>query len=343
MRTLTSPPLCANGVALLELMLVVGVIAAATAGVVATANYTNTQRRIGNQVRHTKEIVENVNAALVSRGDYALLTLNQANAIRDGMFPRDMLRDGEPKAWRGDVLLTGTSVAGIPNYGAALIFTGVPASACIQFVSEASAVAYSASVNGRVVKSGYGALDMSALTEACQGGTSRVELVHAKNGGAGLPVPGSPPPAPPVPCSAPPPPLVETIVDTACPGGMLGTRVFETRYTCNDEVGEIVAQRPTLLSDTCQRACALPSPATQIDMQYRTAWRTGACPHRQDGTIRESRMERRERKRTAICNTSPGYSAPVGSYVWPSWTGWASWIGVGTGAWTVELNTCAPR
>lgn len=328
---------------MLELLLVVGVVAVATAGVVATATYTHTQRKIGNEVRHTKEIVENVNAALVSSGDYALLTLNQANAIRDGMFPKDMLKDGEPRAWNGDVLLTGTTVAGMPNYGAALVFTEVPASACIRFVSEASAVAYSASVNGRVVKDGYGALDMSALTEACQGDTSRVELVHAKNGGAGLPVPGSPPPAPPVPCSAEPPPLVETIVDATCPAGMLGTRVFETRTTCDPEWGRLVVQKPTLLSDTCKRACLLPRPTTQVDIQHRTAWRTVACPHGAAGTIRESRMERRERTRTAICNTSPGYSSPVGSYVWPSWSGWSSWLALGSGAWTVELNTCTPK
>lgn len=313
----------------------------ATAGVVATASYTHTQRRIGNEVRHTKNIVENVNAALVSRGDYALLTLNQTNAIRDGIFPRDMLRDGEPKAWDGDVLLTGTTVAGMPNYGAALIFTEVPASACIRFVSEASAVVYSASVNGRTVKNSYGALDMSAVTEACQGDTSRVELVHAKNGGAGLPVPGSPPPAPPVPCSAPPAPLVETIVDAACPAGQLGTREFETRYTCNDEVGEIVAQRPVLKSDTCQRACVLPTPASQLEVQYRTATRELACPHGQLGKIRQHRLEQRTRTRQSVCSTSPGYSAPVGHYSWAPWTGWSSWLAVGSGAWTVGLNTCA--
>ncbi|WP_152597767.1 type 4 pilus major pilin [Novilysobacter arseniciresistens] len=322
--------------ALLELIAVVGVIAVATAAIVGTAKYTNNQRVIGNQVENAGVIVDRVVKASMASGHFA--TLNQANALRDGLFPPSMLDEvGNPRAWKGGVALTGVPVAGVPSFGAALTFDKVPGHACVKFVSQAAPGFYSIKVNDQLVKDKFEALDIPLLTRSCEPATSRVQFVYAKNGGTGLPPPGAPIPPPPIPCT-PKASTTETVVDTACPAGWLGTRVFETRYTCFPETGQTIAQKPTLMSDTCQPACVLPLPHQQVDRQLRTAYRSPACSAGQAGVLTQARREERTRSRTAMCAPSPGYSAPVGNFSWTPYTVWSTWTGAG--AWSVVSSSC---
>lgn len=330
-----------GGVALLELMLVIGVVAIGTAGVMATYKVVDSNRKINNEVEHAITIAENVVATSAVAGDFH--QINQVNALREGIFPADMLDDaGDPKnAWGGDVLLTATDVDGKPDWGTVLTFEGVPASACSKLATQAAAGFYAVSVNDENVRDNYGPIDVNALASLCTD-NSRVQFTYAKHGGAGEYVD----PDNMAPCVVTPP-TTEVIVDLACPSGQLGDVSFRTDTVCYSPYGpptDLPAVRVT--PDTCTPKCVLPSPDTQEDIQTRTATQTLACPAGQSSTtggnmgITQSRQEQRSSSRAASCPPSPGYSGPVGPYVWSAWTPFSSWLP--TTPWATTANTCAP-
>lgn len=324
-----------RGLALLELLLAVGVLAVATAGITITAKVVDTKRKVGNEVRHAQEIAEKVNSAYLTSGDYAFTTLNQENAKRDKIFPAEMLNDaGDPKAWDGDVLLAGAPVAGLADMGAALIYTAVPTDACVDLVSGASKGFYGVSINDTPVRDRYSAISPQRVVQLCnQGPTARVQFLHAKHGGAVVAAPSL------SPCIVPPP-LIEEVVNTGCPTGQLGTRTYRTEYHCPSSYGGVFAGPAALVSDTCTPACVLPSPATQSSSENRTGSRTLACPTGQLGAITQSGPETRTQTRQAVCETPPGYTAGVGPYTWTEWSPWSPWSD--SGPWSTVSDTCAP-
>lgn len=85
---------------------------------------------------------------------------------------------------------------------------------------------------------------------------------------------------------------------------------------------------------TCAPNCVVPDPATQTDVDTRTATREQSCPSGQEGVIEQQRPERRTRTRTASC------PAPTGAVAWTPWSPWSSWQA--TGNWETVSNTCAP-
>lgn len=336
-----------SGVALLELMLVIGVIAIGTAGIMGTYKVVDNNRKIGKEVKHARIIAKNVVTAGVTgfatgrSGDFMGLT--QTTAKRYKLFPRTMLDDaGNPKnAWGGDVLLTATQVAGKPNWGAVLTFEQVPEGACSKLATQAAPAFYSVSVNDTNVRDSYGPLDVSALATACSD-NSRIQFTYAKHGGAGEYVD----PDNLAPCTVPPP-TTEVITDLACPSGQLGDVSFRTDSVCYSPYGPSTDLPAVRISpDTCTPKCVLPSPATQNDIQTRPRTRTLACPAGQSSTeggnmgITQTRQEQRESTRDASCPPSPGYSGPVGPYVWSAWTPFSSWLP--TTPWSTVSNTCAP-
>lgn len=175
-----------RGFALLELLLVLGVIAAALASAVALYRYVEENRKIGAETERAAIITQALTSFAITSADFS--TVNQANALRMGLFPREMLNyEGKPKsAWGGDVLLTSSDLDDKQDWGAVLTYEGVPASACAKFVSAAAGGFYSVAVDNEPVRAAYGALDTPMLAKACGSGeVARVQFTYAKNGGAG--------------------------------------------------------------------------------------------------------------------------------------------------------------
>lgn len=139
-----------------------------------------------------------------------------------------------------------------------------------------------------------------------------------------------------------------------CPIGQLGERIQERpeqrtrtrRAVCPAPTGSWNwgawsawgAWQPTgswaTVSSTCAAACELPNPASQTDIETRTATQRVECPAGQVGEIIEARQERRERTRPAVCPAS------TGDWVWGPWTAWGAWQP--TSSWKETSNTCKP-
>jgi type II secretory pathway pseudopilin PulG len=321
-----------GGFALMEIMLVIGVIAIGTAGVVATYRVVDNNRKVSQEVEHARIIADNIVTHSMTAGDFS--TINQVNALRDGLFPNDMLNaDGDPKTkWNGDVLLTSADIGGKRNWGAVLTFEGVPASACSKLVTQAAPGFYGVSVNDEPVRTNYGAVDVSALAELCSQDGARVQFTYAKHGGAGESFDQV------SPCTVPSP-ETDIIVDSACPTGQLGTITYRTDYVCHAPYGPATDLPPLEVSNTCAPQCILPTPSTETGSQTQTGAQTLVCPAGQTGTIEQTRPEQRTRTRTASCPPSPGYSGPIGTHTWSAWTPWSAWTG--TAPWTTVTNTCA--
>lgn len=324
------------GFALVELMLVIGVVAIGTAGVVATYRVVDNNRKVNAEVENAQNIAQNIVTHSMATGDFR--TINQTTALNESLFPRDMLNgDGDPRSkWGGDVLLSSESINGIDDWGAVLTFEGVPSSACTKLVSQASPGFYGVRVNNQQLRTNYGAINPAELADACGDG-GRVQFVYAKHGGAGNS--GS---AHLTPCTVPAP-KEETIVNSACPTGQLGTVSYRSDYTCYSPYGPATLGAPVEISSTCTPQCVVPNPATETQQETRPGSETLACPPGQTGQIVRSGSERRTRQRTASCPTSPGFTGPVGPVQWSpsSWanTPWSAWNRVGT--WEVTSNTCA--
>lgn len=321
-----------GGFALVELMLVIGVIAIGTAGVVATYRVVDNNRKINDEVEHAQVIAQNVVAHGVTSGNFSAIT--QENAIRDRLFPRDMLdADGTPRnKWGGEVLLASETIAGRDNWGAALTFEGVPASACSKLVNQAASGFYGVRVNENVLRSNYSAINAAALAEECASGdASTVQFIYAKHGGAGDDGGGGSL----TPCTVPSP-TTDTIIDSACPSGQIGTVVFQTNYICPDPFGSAVAQPPLQLSSTCTPICT--PPATITDRETRNHQESGLCPPGRDGSVLRERPEERTRTLTDLCSTPPGFSGPVMPIIPGEYTPFSPWVA--TGPWTTVSNTC---
>ena len=329
-----------GGIALLELMLVIGVVAIGTAGVVATYRVVDNNRKVNAEVEHATTIAQNIVANSVTRGDFSII--NQENALRDGLFPQEMLDGaGNPKTvWGGDVLVAATNIGGKANWGSVLTFEGVPASACAKLVSQAATGFYAVSINDTNVRSNYSPLNMEAVTRLCANDGARVQFTYAKHGGAGESF------DPLTPCTVPSP-ETDVVVDAACPTGQLGSITYRTDYVCQSPYGPATDLPAVEVSNTCTPACVLPSPSTQTNTETRSASQTLACPSGQSSTsggtagITQVRTETRYQTRSASCPPSPGYTNPVGPYVWSSWSAFTAWEG--STPWTTSSNTCAPN
>lgn len=320
-----------GGFALVELMLVIGVVAIGTAGVVATYRVVDNNRKVNAEVENAQNIAQNIVTHSMAAGDFR--TINQTTALNENLFPRDMLNgDGDPRSkWGGNVLLSSESINGIDDWGAVLTFEGVPSSACTKLVSQASPGFYGVRVNDQQLRTNYGAIQPAELANACTDG-GRVQFVYAKHGGAGSNVNLTP-------CTVPAP-IDETIVDGACPTGQLGTVVYQSHYTCYSPYGEATLGAPVEVSSTCTPACEpfLPDPLFTTSSESRPASETLSCPTGQTGQIVNSGNEIRTRTITASCPASPGFSGPVGpvQYTPSPWSPWTK-----DGTWTESYNTCA--
>ena len=316
------------GFALVELLLVVGSIMLATGAIYGVYTVVDGRAKTQREVENATQVTQNIVNFSVAAGNFASIT--QEGAITDHLFP-DRMTDGagNPRsAWGNDVTLSSIALNGQSDFGVALTYDGVPASACSTFVKNASPAFYEVRIENTVLRTNYGDISPATLATLCNRGEqgARVQLIYAKNAGTGV---ASDPLAD---CSAPAP---ETITG-ACPAGQTGAQTQQREFTCLSPYGAATASAWTVINSTCAPACVLPSPSSQTNQETRTASQTLTCPGGQMGEITQNRNESRQQTREASC-------PPVGQsggVVWGSYGAFSPWAG--TSPWVTTLSTCAP-
>lgn len=329
-----SPRLQTNGkgLALLELMIAVGTIMVVSGGIFAVYKVTDSRQRADREIRNAGEIVDNISRVMVADVDFKYL--NQQYAIDHHIFPDRMVDGTRVSTSWGGLLLEPTEVNEVPNQGALLTYNNVPSSSCVSFVRGASNGFYEIRVNDQVLRTNYGVIQPTDLTNLCNSQErAKVELVFARNAGTGLAVDEL------SPCVAPPP---ETSV-SACPPGELGSVTRTRAFTCSSPWGSATPGPWSAPVSTCTPACVVPDPDIEYENEGRTADRTQACPSGQvtpsgETSFTQTRQEERTHSRTASC------PAPTGPYVWSPWSPWSPWSQVSgpAGVWD-PANGCAPQ
>lgn len=117
------------------------------------------------------QIQQSVSSAYASAPDYQ--SLNNAAAVREGLFPASTLRAGQPvNPWGGSI-----QVAGLTN-GYALTFETVPASACGRLAAAGARDWDDVKINGQSVMAGH-ALASDRLASACSNPSATVQFLVA--------------------------------------------------------------------------------------------------------------------------------------------------------------------
>ena len=295
-----------SGLALVELLLVVGIIAAATTAAVITYRVVDTNRKVADAIDSAVAVTENITASEAASGNFGGLT--QAGAISQKIFPKNLLdTDGNPKnPWGGDILVVSTAIDGTADWGAQITYDKVPSSGCTGFVTGAANSYYEIKVNGRVVRTKFGKVNIGTLSSACNQENSTIQLIYAKNSGAGVYTALTP-------CTVPAP---QTQV-VACPVDSVGTVTQTRSFTCTSPYGNASALPWTEVSNTCAPACIAPPPTTEQGSQT-TACATGRVTPAGASTFPQTR----QRSISYSCPTGLTSLTPpdVNYGSWSSWT-----------------------
>ncbi len=164
-----------RGLALMELMLVVGVAALATAGAVMLFQVGMAKSAAHMESRKALAMVDRIEAAYQPTGNFRFLDTNAA--LVQNLVPKE-LRDGQGIRSRwGSVTVAEVPVGSRPFAGFRLTYGGVPPRACVVFIEQMSGAARSAWVNNIQVLSRRDGLNSSILAGACgMGGEVRMDF-----------------------------------------------------------------------------------------------------------------------------------------------------------------------
>lgn len=316
-----------RGVALLELMLVMGIISAVLGAIFMTYRYAETRREAAAQVQNVSAVATNLNRLGIVSGDFTGLTTSQA--VQDGIFPNRMVDAAGAVSTRwGAVRVDPFSLSGSsPGDAAVVTYETVPSRFCNGFVSGAAKGFTSVRINGEFVKQNGGATSVPGVIRLCDASaTSKVELIMARQGGAGMTL-GE------LKECAPQAPETETL---ECPP-LQGGEIVRTRsFTCVNKFDMPYASPWSTVSNNCAPLCApqVPSPSFEEDSQNQVATRSKACTPLQIGEIIEKQPQVRTRTRHWTC------PAEVGDPVLGNWGAYSAWEG--TAPWSLKEDNCVP-
>lgn len=305
-----------QGVSLMELLLVAGVIAAGTAIVFNVYQNVNAASKVDAEGESLRALTKNILDSYSASADYSSLTTERA--IEDGLFPNTMMSDGtgEPvSTWGKPVRVVATDInrdgANLENWGFVIAYDDVPSKACVDLISQAGPEFNDIRVEGTSI--GVGAnLNVTQMGQLCNRATGAdVQFVFERralqNEGGALTL-----------CSDSLPTDAETQV-VACPAGQYGLVNQSRSAFCVSSYGSFQWTPWATTSQTCS-----PCPAPESRVNTRTV----ACPTGQNGVWTQSRNE----TRSANCPL-PGPNGPSELTTWNSWTATTSWATV--------TNTCA--
>ena len=166
-----------NGFSLIELVLVVGVIAAMSAGAFALYASTDSKTRVHAVATSTEAMVQNLEKGIGIRQSYYGLTNEEA--LDRSLIPDEFRDSGEASTPWGPLKLE--PVGALYN-GVRMTYEGVPSKACAEFVNRLAPLMAAIHVNGRLV--GHDRrVDIQAMAAECKnGGIVMVDRVDEHHG-----------------------------------------------------------------------------------------------------------------------------------------------------------------
>lgn len=130
MRTITRKQ---RGFTLVELAVVLAIIVLALAGIIARQRATNQTAQVQSETGNLQAVMGKVNSTFAGRTDYTGATT--AFLLAQGAFPTSMVNGANVvNTWNGAV----TVAPGAGNTSVDITYGGVPTSACIELVANAS-------------------------------------------------------------------------------------------------------------------------------------------------------------------------------------------------------------
>ena len=317
-RQLHGGPAHQEGVSLIELMLVAGVIAVGTAAVLLVYQNVSASSKLNNESKNLSDLTQKITTSYAASGNFSGLTTESAQ--QENLFPSAMVASGSNEVTSGwgtpvRVLATSVNINGVSrnNGGFVIAYDRLPAKACVDLISDAAPRFGDIRVGGTSV--GVGAnLNVGQVGELCNRAQGAdVQFVYqpattSLAAGDSLET-----------CATNLPGAPETRV-VACPAGQYGLVNQSRSAFCSSYYG---SYEWTPWSTVSQNCAACPAPET------RTSTQTLSCPTGQLGTWQQTRTE----QRIADC-PKPGPNGPSETFSWGSWTG--------TSAWSTSVNTCAP-
>lgn len=242
------------GMSLIELLLILGVMAAGSATVYASYQFVVGQHREDIALRQARDTIGRVTAAFMSTSNYQGLT--QERAIEDGLFGTDVhVEQGRVLApWGGELFLAPTpahlpSGQTVANGGFSFTLQDVPAALCPQLASSLVNARPRLSINQRAVAlDNDGLPNVAAIATACGSQkTSTVVLTFDKpNAADGLQE-----------CVVP---SGDQRRSVPCGDGLAGTREQERQASCPQRYGDV---QWTAWQETSNSCTSCPSPETQ--------------------------------------------------------------------------------
>lgn len=168
-----------KGFSLLELLLVLGIIAALVVAAFIVYPKVQASQRAQAESNNIATIQAGVKALYTSASSFTGLT--NTVAVQAKIFPDNMLSgsgsSAKPiNAFKGNVVLdaasTGPSAAAGSSF--TIVYAGVPAAECVKIVTAVAGNFYITAIGNKVVKPAGGILDVAATAAACTNSLSNI-------------------------------------------------------------------------------------------------------------------------------------------------------------------------
>ncbi|ECI4633274.1 type IV pilin, partial [Salmonella enterica subsp. enterica] len=171
-----------KGFSLLELLLVLGIIAALVVAAFIVYPKVQASQRAQAESNNIATIQAGVKALYTSASSFTGLT--NTVAVQAKIFPENMLSGTgntvKPiNAFKGDVTLAAaaTGPSAVAGSSFTITYANVPAAECTKITTATAGNFYIATVNTKVVKPAGDTLDVAATTAACNNATSNTIIL----------------------------------------------------------------------------------------------------------------------------------------------------------------------
>lgn len=171
-----------KGFSLLELLLVLGIIAALVVAAFIVYPKVQASQRAEAESNNIATIQAGVKALYAAASSYTGLT--NTVAVESKIFPDNMLSGSGSSAtpinaFKGEVTLEAAATGPSSTAGSSFTITykNVPATECSKIVTAAAGNFYTTSVNGAEVKSSDGVLDVATAAKQCSSSDNGNTLV----------------------------------------------------------------------------------------------------------------------------------------------------------------------
>lgn len=174
-----------RGLALLELLIVIGVVLAVSAAVVGLAWHVDGQRKVDRATSELAQLVDALDAGNGSTlGHYS--GVSSATLAHEAVVPAAMIDGNTLRSPWGPIQVEPVTLdPRRPHAHVRITYEGLPNEACIGLATAAKGVASGLQVNGEDLLAD-GSLDRADLVQACRAAPAAIVLNHDSGGGGDL-------------------------------------------------------------------------------------------------------------------------------------------------------------